>query len=157
MLCSKGPLFRGIFLKLMFKLGRWLGFFLGSLIFASMLFFIMSRASRIDMNLVNYMVFYSIALFVSFIYAAFKIVRARLEGGVWNEIKAGFHDFGKYITNIVNFFLLLIVYFIGVGLSSVINKLNKKKSLDLTSRSSKSYWKDYNLKKEKKSNYYRQF
>jgi hypothetical protein len=141
----------------MFKLGRWLGFFAASLLFASMLFLIMSKTSRIEMNVVNYMIFYSAALITSLIYAAFKIVRARLEGSVWNEIKTGFHDFGKYVTNIVNFFLLLIVYFVGVGLSSIINKFSKKKSLDLTSHSNKTYWKDYNLKKEKKSNYYRQF
>ena len=38
-------------------------------------------------------------------------------------LKEGFHDFGNGITNIVNFILLSIVYFIGVALTSIIAKI----------------------------------
>ena len=73
-------------------------------------------------------------------------------------IKEGFHDFGNGITKIINFILLFLVYFIGVALTSIIAKLFKKHFLNLNKETSKkSYWKDYNLKKEPIDNYYRQF
>ena len=41
--------------------------------------------------------------------------------------KLGFKNFGHNVTKIVNFILLVPVYFIGVGLTSIIAKLSKKK------------------------------
>lgn len=70
--------------------------------------------------------------------------------------KNGFKNFGHNVTNIVNFALLLMVYFIGVGLTSLIAKLSKKKFLELNQKG-KTYWKERNLGKQPLENYYRQF
>jgi hypothetical protein len=52
----------------------------------------------------------------------------------------GFKSFSLIISTIVNFLLLMIVYFIGFGLSSIIGKLFKKEFLDLKKGKS-TYWK----------------
>ena len=68
----------------------------------------------------------------------------------------GFKNFGHRVTNVVNFVLLLLVYFIGVGATSIVAKLSKKKFLDF-SRKEDTYWKDRNLGKQSLKEYYRQF
>lgn len=70
--------------------------------------------------------------------------------------KLGFKNFGHNVTKIVNFILLVPVYFIGVGLTSIIAKLSKKKFLDLNMKG-KTYWKEKKLEKQPVENYYRQF
>ena len=72
------------------------------------------------------------------------------------EFKEGFKDFGSNITIIVNTILLIIIYLIGVGITSITAKIFKKKFL-YELNSNKSYWNDLNLKKEQMENYYRQF
>ena len=73
-------------------------------------------------------------------------------------LKEGFTDLGRYVNNIVNTVLLLFVYFIGVGFSWILAKLSKKKVLEIVQdKTSKTYWKDYGLGKQKKNDYYRQF
>lgn len=69
----------------------------------------------------------------------------------------GFKNFGHNVTNIINFILLFLVYFIGVGSTSLIAKLAKKKFLDLDQKEKKTYWKEKNLGKQPLENYYRQF
>lgn len=69
---------------------------------------------------------------------------------------AGFRNFGYNITNVVNFVLLLLVYFIGVGSTSLIARVSKKKFLDLEQKG-KTYWKERNLGKQPLEHYYRQF
>ena len=55
--------------------------------------------------------------------------------------KDGFKEFGETITSIVNFFLLLIVYIIGVGITSLIAKATKQKLLELNFKDGrKTYW-----------------
>ncbi len=62
------------------------------------------------------------------------------------------------MANIVNFILLLPVYFIGVGLSAFLLKLKKEKPLDLNEKKeSVSYWKAYNLGTKAKETYKRMF
>lgn len=70
--------------------------------------------------------------------------------------KTGFKNFGYKVTNIVNFILILIVYAIGVGTTSIIAKLSGKKFLELKPKG-KTYWKERNLKKQPLETYYRQF
>lgn len=70
--------------------------------------------------------------------------------------KTGFRNFGHNVTNVVNFILLLLVYFIGVGSTSLIAKLSKKRFLDLNKKG-KTYWKERKLEKQPLENYYRQF
>ena len=68
----------------------------------------------------------------------------------------GFKNFGQNVTNVVNFILLVPVYFIGVGLTSIIAKLLRKKFLDLNLKG-KTYWKEEKSKKQPIEKYYRQF
>jgi len=71
--------------------------------------------------------------------------------------KEGLKDFGDNISIIVNTILLSFVYLIGVGLTSVIAKMFKKRFLHLKKSKKDSYWIDLNLKKKKMGEYYRQF
>jgi len=72
--------------------------------------------------------------------------------------KKGFKDFGMNIANIINSLLLLIVYIIGVGLTSIVAKLVGKHFLeDKKPSNKKSYWKELGLKKKPTEEYYRQF
>ena len=72
--------------------------------------------------------------------------------------KKGMHDFGQNVAVIVNSILLLIVYFIGVGVTSIVAKIKGKKFFETKiSRSKKSYWSDLTLKKKPLEKYYRQF
>jgi len=73
-------------------------------------------------------------------------------------MKEGFKSFGANLSAVVNFILLTLVYFIGVGLTSLIAKLAKKHFLDLDkSRPRKTYWTELNLKKKDIKEYYKQY
>ena len=70
----------------------------------------------------------------------------------------GFKGFSGIFTNIVNFLLLSIVYFVGIGPTSIVARIFGKRFLVLKKdRSRDSYWEDYNLGKKEKESYYRQF
>lgn len=72
--------------------------------------------------------------------------------------KKGTKDFGDNIVLIVNVILLSVVYFIGVGLTSILAKLFRKKFLETKiSKERKTYWSDLNLRKKPMEEYYRQF
>ena len=71
--------------------------------------------------------------------------------------KHGFQEFGHIITNIVNFILLFIVYFIGVGLTSMIAKISGKHFLKLKKENRKSNWRIKKIGKQPIEEYYRQF
>jgi len=71
--------------------------------------------------------------------------------------KEGLKDFGGNISIVVNTILLSFVYLIGVGLTSIIAKIFKKRFLQLKESKRESYWKSLNLKKKKMEEYYRQF
>jgi len=71
--------------------------------------------------------------------------------------RKGFKDFSDLIANIVNFVLLSVVYFIGVGITSIIAKLFKKGFLNLKKENKKSYWTNNEVKKGEIEDYYRQF
>ena len=76
----------------------------------------------------------------------------------FTNFKNGMKDFGLTINIIINTILLTIVYFIGVGFSSIAAAIFKKKFLDIeVSENIKSYWSDLNLRKESIEKYYRQF
>lgn len=70
-------------------------------------------------------------------------------------LKQGFRDFSHLITNIVNFILLSIVYFIGVGIVSLTAKLVGKHFIDL--KNSGSSWVQRKLKKRPIEEYHRMF
>ena len=53
--------------------------------------------------------------------------------------KEGFKEFGLRVNSAVTVFVMLFVYIIGIGLTSVFGKLSKKKFLDLNPQKD-SYW-----------------
>lgn len=70
----------------------------------------------------------------------------------------GFKSFGQMVSTIVNFILLFFVYLVAVGSTSIVAKLFRKKFLELKlNEKKKSYWIDYNLKKQQKEEYERGF
>ncbi len=72
--------------------------------------------------------------------------------------KEGQKLFGETISAIINVILLTLVYFLGVGLSSIVGKISGKKFLDLKpSNNSDTYWTELNLTKKPTEEYYRQF
>lgn len=72
--------------------------------------------------------------------------------------KEGMNDFGSCISTIINSALLLIVYIIGVGLTSLFAKLAGKHFFSRRPSSKKdTYWSDLNLKRKPIEDYYRQF
>ena len=70
-------------------------------------------------------------------------------------LKDGFGAIPKFIANVVNFILLSIVYFLGVGPVSVISKLIGKHFLDI--KKTGSTWIDRSKEKIKEEDNYRQF
>ena len=76
----------------------------------------------------------------------------------WKGLKEGFHSFGTTINTIINTLLLLVIYLVGVGLTSLFAKLVRKHFLEMIlSKNRLSYWSDLNLKKKPMKEYYRQF
>jgi len=88
------------------------------------------------------------------LYSSYRVqVHAFIKG-----VRSGMEKIGHLLAKAINSVLLLFVYVIGVGITSMIAKVAKKKFLDLeVSESRESYWEDLNLGKEEKQNYYRQF
>lgn len=73
-------------------------------------------------------------------------------------LKTGFKQFGESMNKVVNALLLSVTYFFGVGLVSLIARLQKKKLLDLkTEKSKETYYQGLMLSKKSKKEYYRQF
>ncbi|MEM3122336.1 MAG: hypothetical protein QXH60_02760, partial [Candidatus Pacearchaeota archaeon] len=64
--------------------------------------------------------------------------------------------FGELISAIINFLLLSIVYFIGVGLTSIFARVFGKKFID-DNATKESYWEELNLTTQSFKEYYRQF
>lgn len=78
--------------------------------------------------------------------------------GFFEGFKKGIKEFGENIAIIVNSALLLIVYIIGVGITSMVAKICGKHFLkNKLSKESKTYWTDLNLSKKNMEKYYRQF
>ncbi len=69
--------------------------------------------------------------------------------------KDGFKGFMENIWGIMNFLLLSVVYFIGVGISRVV--AGKKSFFGKKPEKVDTYWTRLDLKKEPMERYYRQF
>lgn len=65
-------------------------------------------------------------------------------------LKEGFHNFGLRVNSAVTFIVMVLVYFVGIGITALINKVGKKNLLDI-SMNKKSYW----IRKEKENEDYR--
>ena len=73
-------------------------------------------------------------------------------------MKEGNKMFGENIAGIVNTTLLIIVYFVAVGPTSLVAKIFGKNFLDLKKNEKIiSYWKDIDSSSIKINDYYRQF
>ncbi len=73
-------------------------------------------------------------------------------------IKAGQKKFGENIALVVNTLLLSIVYFLGIGFTSIIAQILGKRFLEIKpEKDAKTYWKNLNLSKKPLEEYYRQF
>ena len=69
---------------------------------------------------------------------------------------SGFSLFGHSISRIINTCLLLVAYFLGIGVTALVARLIGKRFLE-TGLDKKSFWHDLNLKKKPTEAYYRQF
>jgi hypothetical protein len=78
--------------------------------------------------------------------------------GFFSGMKAGFKEFGDNITCLVNSVLLCLVYFIGVGPTSLFARLSGKTFIETKiNKKTKTYWSDLDLEKRPIDEYYRQF
>lgn len=76
----------------------------------------------------------------------------------FSGFKEGQKQFGETIAIIINSILLSLVYFIGIGLTSIISKILRKNFLDMgINKTGSTYWQKLNLSKKPKEEYYRQF
>ena len=72
-------------------------------------------------------------------------------------IFTGMRRFGHDIAGLVNVLLLLAVYILGVGITSIIARVARKRFLDTKIDKRASYWSKITLGKRPKGEYYRQF
>lgn len=74
------------------------------------------------------------------------------------SVGKGMKGFGEKITAFVNTALLLLVYIVGVGITSLFARIFRKHFLERkTSKKKASYWSDLNIKKQEREKYYKQF
>ena len=78
--------------------------------------------------------------------------------------KKGMREAGLCSAMVINSMLLLVVYFVAVGVTALIARISGKRFMETTresfrdsSRRKKSYWSDLNLKTKPLNEYYRQF
>ncbi len=70
----------------------------------------------------------------------------------------GLKGFGLTINTLISALLLLIVYLIGIGITSIIAKISGKHFLDIQSAPQhETYWTELALEKKPIDNYYKQF
>jgi hypothetical protein len=78
---------------------------------------------------------------------------------LWRGLRAGFRAFGDDIATLINTLLLLVVYIVGVGVTSIIAKLTGKRFLKrkIASVGAKTYWNDIKDEKPELDTHFRQF
>lgn len=73
-------------------------------------------------------------------------------------VKQGMHNFSSAIALIINSALLTLVYFIGIGVTSLFARFaNKKFLLQKISQKRKTYWVNLDLGKKPLEEYFKQF
>ena len=75
---------------------------------------------------------------------------------IWIAVRNILEPIAKTVSNIVNFILLSIVYFVGIGIVSISMKLSGKHFLELR-QNKRSNWHEHKVTKEPLKNYYRTF
>ncbi|MDO8642682.1 MAG: hypothetical protein Q7R76_03795 [Candidatus Woesearchaeota archaeon] len=77
---------------------------------------------------------------------------------VWRGVKKGFSNYGHLLSLPVTILLLVLVYFIGFGITALVARIVGKHFLvQRFPPDTKSFWSDLNLKTQKREQYYRQF
>ena len=76
---------------------------------------------------------------------------------IWNFIKSILEPVSKLISGIVNFVLLSMVYFVGIGIVSISAKIFGKHFLQLKRQNKQSNWHEHKLTKQPLEQYYRTF
>lgn len=76
---------------------------------------------------------------------------------IWNSIKGILEPVSNAMSATVNFILLSIVYFISIGIVSLISKIFGKHFLEIKKQNKKSNWHEHKLEKEPLEKYYRTF
>lgn len=69
----------------------------------------------------------------------------------------GSKSFGTIITNIINTVLLLIIYFVGIGLAALIVRITKQELMNISNKRKHSYYKNELTEKGNLEEYYKQF
>ena len=76
---------------------------------------------------------------------------------LWYAAKSVLEHFGKLISNVINFVLLLAVYFVSIGIVSLSMKLFGRHFLEIKKKNSKSNWHEHKVTKQPLESYYRSF
>ena len=76
---------------------------------------------------------------------------------IWGAVKKALEPFSNVMNNIINFILLSVVYFAGIGVVSVCAKIFGNHFLELKKQNRKSGWRPHKLGKEALEKYYRTF
>lgn len=76
---------------------------------------------------------------------------------IFNAIKRLLEPIGMFVSSVVNFILLSIVYFMGIGLTSITAKLFGKHFLELKKQKKKTNWHEHKITKQPLEKYYRTF
>ncbi len=80
------------------------------------------------------------------------IIKTTIKG--WHIFKS----FGEKIASVVNFILLIPVYFIGIGVTKICAHFSGASIMIVNqAKEKKSYWMEYNCKTETKEKYKRMF
>ena len=108
-----------------------LGFFTGLMIFSSMLYFVGSKLHLLSLPYV-----YLISG-VAVLHMVYSALRKTSNGG----FKSGFKEFGHRMNSAITVIVLVPVYFIGIGFTSLIGKAAGKKFLNMNPQGD-SYWID---------------
>ena len=73
-------------------------------------------------------------------------------------VKQGMQNFGHAIGSIINTVSLTIVYFLGVGITSLFLKVMKKNFVHTKiDKLARTYWKDLNIGDEPSDDYFKQY
>lgn len=75
----------------------------------------------------------------------------------FNGFKKGTTVFGEEIIRLVNSLLLTVVYLLGIGITSIVARLARKRFLDTTWKKKGSYWSDKDTTAKEVKKYERQF
>ena len=75
----------------------------------------------------------------------------------YRGFKEGMKNFGENIALIINTILLIFVYLVGVGMTSIVAKIFGKHFLEMKLSKRNTYWNNLKLKKKPIKDYYRQF